>query len=197
MAIQVQCNCPICKNPLPAPVGDTCLICTNSYEFLWNPSPHSFGAEKLDDHSVIVRAEPLCLKPGRTYQSSFDAWGYENRKDLARFAISYGHSGQANFGSKDYEVRVAYIPEILGSGISAHQFTVGPTPCSGILLLSPNSILYGHPYPILDVWVQQKFGTVQKSCLACGCAVSFGHPMCSQCYASIAANDWRKLMVAK
>jgi len=62
--------------------------------------------------------------------------------------------------------------------------------CSGVCVVSPASMNYGHPFPVLDEWVEREFGKSSSMRRFCGGSTSFGQPICGDCYVD-KGGDWK------
>lgn len=185
-------TCPSCEAKHPAPFRSACPSCGFSVAHLAGQSLSDFQNGKWDKHTELLRGQNISLHSG-DYNASFDHVGSGSLGELVRFALSYGHESEvpANRGPHVNPVRIAYIPQVIGSGISAYTST--PIACSGVCIISPGSLEYGHAYPVLNQWVQEEFAGKSGQCAFCGTPTAFGHPICQKCYED-RDGDWTKLL---
>jgi hypothetical protein len=157
---------------------------------LGQPSPE--GEAKQLKHNQLLTSDSISLSGGE-FNASFDHYGFLSLPDLVRYTISYGHRATVSSprGRHNNQVIVAYVPDIIGSGVS--QYSSNYTPSSGVCIISPGSERWGHPFPVLDPWVQQQFSGMQGICVVCGSNTPFGHTLCLEHY-DILNGDWRKLL---
>jgi hypothetical protein len=113
--------------------------------------------------------------------------------DLLQFALTYGDrtTKPDSRWINNKLVIVAYTPEVIGSGSAIHYPSL--VPCSGVMLMSPNSQVYAHSFPVIDEWVQKTFPTQKSICRICGSETGFGVPVCNNCYLKNGW-DWQKLL---
>jgi hypothetical protein len=182
--------CPKCHQSCPAPFRP--CVCGFDVGHLDGTSLNSFQQKKLEKHSSLITAGSVTLAGG-DYNASFTFTGAMVLPDLVRFAIGYGEPATlpSVAGRAPSEVRVAYVPWIIGEGVSLYQ--PGTVACSGICIVSPQSMAYGHPYPVLDAWVQLRFGNGPSTCRLCGATTVFGETVCNACYDRL-GRDWRRLL---
>jgi hypothetical protein len=78
-----------------------------------------FQAEKWEKHSDLLRGRDIGLYGGM-FNASFDNYGDSSIEDLVRYTQSYGHRSKlpSRGGRYENDVAVAFIPEIMGSGVS-------------------------------------------------------------------------------
>jgi hypothetical protein len=97
-------------------------------------------------------------------------------------ALTYGDWATVPAGRGRYtnDVVIVFVPEVIGSGTSIFQ--AGPVPCSGVCLMSPASLDWGHSYPALASYVQETFGHLLSKCKLYGTATPFAVPVCDDCF---------------
>jgi hypothetical protein len=166
-------------------------VCGFSIDHLTGKVTSQLQTNKWKKHSELLHSSNVSLFKKR-WNASFTHNGIANVGELVRFTISYGERTTVKTRMHDTKLIFAYIPEIVGSGTSI--FTPGLVPCSGMCLLSPGSIDYGHPYPVLDEWVKHTFVYRRASnCRYCNQPTSFGEVICVNCYSS-RGGDWRNFI---
>jgi hypothetical protein len=172
----------------------TCPDCGFSLEHLAGKRLSGFQQEKREKHSDLLLGREIRLH-GTDYNASFDSYGDANLEDLVRFALSYGHRAKlpSKGGRAENEVVLAFIPEVIGSGVSKYDISYDPVPCSGVGILSPASETYGHGFPTLDAWVNEVFTQEKGFCVGCGAPTAFGHSICYECYAG-KGGDWKNFV---
>ncbi|MGH3639636.1 MAG: hypothetical protein ACRDUX_11495 [Mycobacterium sp.] len=129
---------------------------------------------------------------GGTVNASFDLRGLAKLSDLVRFTLMFGD--RATLPSRRYAnpAIFAYIPEPIGAGTVLHQ--VGTIACSGICVVSPQSIEFRHAFPVVAEWVDQKYGhDPGGGCRLCSAPTAFAQPVCGRCYNDI-GGDWSRLV---
>lgn len=183
-------RCPQCDGVLPSPFRPPCPSCGFSVDHLTGKSlsQSQFQQTKWNKHNELLYGSGISLHGGN-WNASFTNNGNAALDELVRFTISYGDSG--TIGPRQHPLRFAYIPEIIGSG--TRITTIGTVACSGVCIVSPGSVNYGHGYPVMDDWVQKNFSGMKSSCRLCSRPTSFGEVICSDCYDSNGA-DWRKFI---
>ncbi len=184
--------CPNCNTPVLSPFLIKCPYCAFDLTHLvGNLSPQ--GQNKRIKHTELLTSGTIQLHKGE-YNASFDHYGLQNLEELVRYALSYGHHATVKSprGNHQNPVIVAYIPEIIGSGVS--RYSADYLPASGICIISPSSVQWGHPYPMLDGWAQKEFNGLVGSCFRCGAVTPFGQTVCTKCYGEIGSN-WKSLLV--
>jgi len=184
-------TCPKCNTTLVAPFLVACPACGFTLgHLLGQPSPE--GEAKQLKHNELLTSGSISLYGGEL-NASFDYYGFLSLPDLVRYTVSYGHHATVPSprGHHHNPVVVAYVPEIIGSGVS--RYSTDYNPCSGLCIISPGSERWGHPFPVLEQWVQQQFPGVQGTCAVCGANTPFGHTLCHEHYANL-TGDWRKLL---
>lgn len=185
-----KCHAPMstqlirCPNPL----------CGCDYGYIANPISAE-AIEKKDKHEELVTFGTLSFGdgPGK-FNASFDFNGVASKDKLVRFALAFGHRTRISSGPGRIpsDVVLAYVPEIIGSGVS--KFWSGNLACSGICVISPASEQWAHPFPAMDSWVRSKNPGRAWKCTTCPNPVPFGHAFCSDCYARH-GSDWRTFLV--
>lgn len=194
MSEPIPCFCIKCLAKLYVPFPEVCPYCGFSLEHLSDKKLSGFQKLKKDKHSDLLFGRKIQLY-GSPYNASFDSYGDANLEDLIRFTISYGHRTKlpSKGGRHENEIVVAFIPEIIGSGVSIYDVTYAPVTCSGVAIISPTSEIYGHGFPVLDDWVHDRFKTEKGQCVSCGVQTAFGHSFCHKCYEA-RGQDWRKFL---
>lgn len=183
--------CPNCRSWLSGPFT-ICPHCGFSFSHL--VAPTSTEAQgKMADHTQLFTRGTVSLGKKPEFNASFDYYGVTNLTDLVRFTITYGHRAQVSSGPGRLpsDVIAAFVPEIIGSGVS--RYSTDYQPCSGLCIVSPASTKWGHPFPVLDTWVSSKFSGQFGTCYRCGSTTPFAQSICSRCYSEI-GNDWRKCL---
>ncbi len=183
--------CPKCHNIVTAPFPIECPLCGFSLEHLIGfPSPDTI--KKRDKHTELLTKGSISLHGGE-FNASFDYYGLLSLPDLVRYTVSYGHRSElpSVHGGHQNPIIVAYLPEIIGSGISQYNKHYGA--CSGVCIISPGSERWGHPYPVLDEWVQNQCSTKIGKCFLCDLPTPFGHTICAGCYEKV-GSDWRTFL---
>ena len=183
-------KCPECENIFSTPYTSPCRICGFSTDHLTGKLTSHFQKIKWKEHTELLHGSGVSLF-GKNWNASFTHNGIANVEELVRFTVSFGEvTSIKSSRGQDNKILFSYIPEIVGSGTNI--FNPGLVPCSGVCIVSPDSINYGHPYPVLDEWVKLRFVYQrQSSCRFCGRNTSFGEVICINCYNSH-GNDWRK-----
>jgi hypothetical protein len=194
MSESIHCLCVGCRRKLDAPFPEVCPHCGFSIEHLAGKKLSDFQKQKKDKHSDLLLGREIQLH-GSNYNASFDNYGDASLEDLMRFTMSYGHHARLprKGGRPENEIVVAFIPDIIGSGVSIYDVTYAPVACSGVAIISPASETYGHGFPALDDWVRDNFKTENGSCVSCRTQTTFGHPLCHKCYESKGL-DWRNFL---
>lgn len=175
--------CPKCGNSISGVFPNQCPYCDFNLDALAGKGTTSFQVLKWQKHSDLLQGQNIQLGPGEVYNASFNYNGYAKLDDIVRFTITYGDrvTLPAAHGKYQNPVIISYIPEQLGAGTAIHF--PGTVPCSGICLVSPQSDIYAHSYPVIDQWVQETFPGASSDCRICGASTAFGQPICEKCYA--------------
>lgn len=189
--MQQNATCPDCRNPVRLPFPSQCPHCDFNIAGLAGRGTSAFQARKYTQHTDILFGRNIELY-GKQYNASFDYNGSASLDDLVRFTLSYGDRATIQPANRPFstEYIVAYVPEVIGSGTSI--IDAGPTPCSGVALISPASEEFSHSFPVIDTFVESTFGNRSGSCKSCGTPVGFGFPFCQACYFNI--GDWHTLL---
>jgi hypothetical protein len=176
---------------MAAPFALACPSCGFTLAHLIGSSSPETQSKK-DKHTELLTVGSISLHKGE-FNASFDYYGFLSLPDLVRYTVSYGHHSTVPSprGDQDNPVIVAYVPEVIGSGIS--RYNTDYMPCSGICIISPGSERWGHPYPILDQWTKKQFTNALGVCFLCATPTPFGHTLCSACYAK-QGSDWRRFL---
>lgn len=183
--------CPQCGAHLNGPFNG-CGACGYSFGHLVTPtSPEA--QNKMADHTQLLTRGTISLGGKPECNASFDYYGVANLTDLVRFTITYGHRTQVSSGPgrAPSNVIAAFIPEIIGSGVT--RYTTDYQPCSGMLLISPASTKWGHPFPMLEQWATSKFSGQAATCFRCNNPTPFAQPVCPKCYGEL-GQDWRNCL---
>ncbi len=194
MSNSIFCLCVQCQLKVEAPFPEKCPHCGFGLDHLEGKNLSDFQKQKKEKHDDLLFGRKIQLQ-GSDYNASFDSYGDANLTDLLRFTLSYGHPAKlpSKGGRHQNDIVLAFIPEIVGSGISIYDLGYDPVPCSGIAVISPASQEYGHGFPVLDDWVHQTFKNEKGHCVSCGESTSFGHSLCQKCYLE-KGSDWRKFL---
>ncbi len=182
-------ECPSCSGWHPAPFTGTCPSCGFNASHLSGTHLTDFQQRKYEKHTVLLTGSNIPLGPGQSYNASFDHSGDALLGDLVRFAVTYGDKGYVDsvHGGHKVQVRAAFVPEIIGTGTS--YCSSGGIACSGVCLIAPQSFQWGHPIPMLDEWVAERFRGVEGTCASCGTNTPFGTAFCESCLGDI-GYDW-------
>lgn len=187
-------QCYSCGVVSATPVKYPCKACGADLSHLDGTALGQWQQKKWGDHTTLLTGSYIPLK-GKEFNCSFDVVGYSKIPDIVEYTLNYGdkltlpstHGGYIN------DVYVAFIPVIIGSGVSKHYTNLGPQPVSGCCVISPNSLQYGHPFPMLYDWVVDKFPGITSKCRLCSKQTHLGLSVCWECYGKI-GNDWKKLL---
>jgi hypothetical protein len=175
------------------PIHFPCPSCNFDIEHLDGKNLSQWQQRKWFEHTELLHGSNVNLH-GKDWNCSFDIVGYTNIHDIVIYTINYGHKTiLPNQSGKIQNVVIfSFIPEIIGAGLSPYC-TSGAQPCSGCCIISPQSINYGHPFPILYDWVTNNFSAESTFCKICGIPTSLGITVCSNCYAEN-LHDWTNLL---
>jgi hypothetical protein len=189
----ITTSCPKCRNSISGPFPDQCPYCTFNLSALVGQGTTSYQVTKWNKHSDLLQGRNIQLSSGEIYNASFDFNGYAKLDDIVRFTITYGDRTTlpAPHGGYENPVIISYIPEQLGAGTAIHF--PGTVPCSGICLVSPQSDIYAHSFPVIDEWTQVTFPGASSSCRFCNSSTAFGQPICEKCYAE-RGSDWKNFL---
>jgi hypothetical protein len=184
-------RCPGCGNEFPSPFRSPCATCGFDIGHLSGKSLSDFQKRKWDKHTELLTGNSISLYGG-AFNASFDHNGTAKLDDLLRFTLGFGEMASLPArGSRSNDIRIAFIPETIGSGTSI--YAQGLMACSGICVVSPASLQFGHPFPVLDNWVNQTFLGQASTCRFCGTSTSFGVPFCPGCFARN-GGDWTRFL---
>ncbi len=180
----IHVRCPRCERVSTGPFGHSCqgAGCGFTIDDLSGQSTQQWIISKDQQHRELLSTGRVSLF-NKKYNASFDYNGVAKLTDLVRFAITYGSRTTIPrcHGTETTAVILAFVPEIIGSGLSIYD--KGLLPCSGVVLMSAGSYGHGHSYPALQRYVTQEFGSLKDVCKACGNAqTDFGQPFCPRCY---------------
>jgi hypothetical protein len=186
-------TCPRCKRQFPGPFGYTCPdpACGFNLDDLTGQSTKQWIVRKDQKHRELLTSGTVTLFGD--YNASFDYNGDAKLTDLVRFTLTFGDWAKVPAGRGRFtnDVIISFVPEVIGSGTSIFQ--PGLVPCSGVCLMSPGSLNWGHSYPALDSYVQNIFGHLPSRCKLCGAATGFAMPVCDACYRKNSF-DWLALL---
>ena len=181
--MEIYYNCPSCGKEFLAPFSGCCSNCGFSIDHLTGKCLSDFGRGKALKHTEPPKGTPISLEDGQ-YNAFFNYNGEAKLEYLVKFAISYGDRDilpPASGRRHENPIIVSYIPEIIGSGTSIYNRNL--LPCSGICVISPHSYEHGHPFPVIDNWVNEKYSCKITKCKFCGEEdTGFGQPFCVKCY---------------
>ena len=185
-------RCPQCNNWIEGIFPQQCPYCSLNINTLSGSATSNFSQNKWHEHSTLLSGSTVPLF-GKTFNASFDFNGVEKLTDLIQFALTYGERTTIldSRGINNNQVILAYYPEVIGSGSAIHYPSL--VPCSGVLLMSPNSQEYAHSFPVIDEWVQNNFPSMKSKCNICGCETGFGVAVCNECYEKYGCG-WQKLL---
>lgn len=184
--------CPKCKNERHAPFKGHCAVCDFNIDHLSGKRLSDFQTSKYLKHTQLLHGSTITLTDS-DYNASFDHNGDAKLEQLIQFTISYGKWAEIPSRSGQYTnpVIVSYVPEIIGAGTSIYEKDT--LLCSGICIMSPQSYQFGHPFPVLDEWVNKNFNTFASTCSFCRKPTQFGQPFCHKCYQDRGSN-WLNLI---
>ena len=189
--MEYQYTCPSCSTILYQPF-DGCPACGFTTDHLVHPiSPEA--KKKMLDHTQLLVRDTVELGGRPAFNASFDYYGHANLDELVRYTVTFGHRTEVSSGPgrQPCSVIAAYIPEVIGSGIS--RYSEDYMPCSGVCIISPTSAKWGHPFPMLDQFVDSKMGSESSVCFRCGSTTPVAHPVCINCYGEL-GNDWKSCL---
>lgn len=185
-------SCYNCGHTSGSPISYPCSNCGIDVSHLDGTSLSTWNQRKWSEHTSLLTGAYIPLH-GKEWNCSFDLVGYSKISKIVEYTLNYGqwfslpHRGNTN------PVCLTFIPEIIGSGVSTHYATLDSQPVSGCCIISPKSLQYGHPFPVLYDWVSTTFAGQSSSCRLCGTATQVGLTVCWNCY-SKNDNDWTKLL---
>jgi len=184
--------CPQCNISVEGIFPTQCPNCSLNINTLSGSATSDYSQKKWNEHTTLLSGSTVPLF-GKTFNASFDYNGVAKIPDLIQFGLTYGDrtTMPGSRGGNNNLVIVAYTPEIIGSGSAIHYPNL--VPCSGIVIMSPNSKNHVHSFPAIDEWVQQKFSNLKSFCKNCGVEIGFGVPVCNDCYRKY-DSDWQKLL---
>jgi hypothetical protein len=188
----INSKCPQCSSVIPGAFPQQCPYCSFNIDALAGKGTTDFQRIKWNKHTDLLQGRDIQLY-GQKFNTSFDYSGSALLADIVRFAITMGDRAmvKAPRGTQQNQAIICYIPDRIGAGTAIYDH--GTVACSGICLISPNSPDWGHSFPVLDDWVQQKFAGYKSSCKLCATETAFGQPICAQCYREIGEN-WKILL---
>jgi ribosomal protein L37E len=190
----MEFSCYSCGQQSQEPINYPCSACGVDISHLDGTALSSWQRKKWKEHTSLVTGSYIPLK-GKDWNCSFDIVGYSKIPQIVEFTLNYGQwfSLPSTHGGHTNDVCITFIPEIIGSGVSKHYTTLGPMPVSGCCVISPDSMQYGHPFPVLYDWVNIKFGGASSVCRLCGTETPVGLSVCWDCY-DRNGNDWTRLL---
>ena len=183
-------TCPACSGMVAIPFPSACPLCFSTFDGIMGKGTSSFQIKNNQEHRDLLYGRDIALYKGKTYNASFDFFGEAMLTNLVRLGLSFGHRATipSVHGGHLTPVIVSYTPQIIGSGTSQYT-SAGPLGCSGLLLMSPGSLIHSHSFPVLDDYVNRTFAGIPAFCTLCGKATGFGHGLCADCYAA-RDNNW-------
>lgn len=187
-------KCFNCSYTSSSPFHYPCPSCRISLDHLDRTTESGPQRSKWDEHLDLIYGRSISLY-GKDCNCSYDSIGYAKIRHIVEFTAHYGQKLRlpANRGPHINDVLVAFIPEIIGSGISNHYPTLDNHPSSGCCIISPLSITYGHSFPVLYDWIIQKWPSTTYLCKKCNKPTHIGLPFCSECYSKY-GGDWTKFL---
>lgn len=187
-------SCFYCGFSSSTPVRYPCPGCELSLDHLDGNQNSPFQTRKWHEHTELVTGNTVGLH-GKDWNCSFDSTGYRKISSIVEYTVNYGQTLQlsSNRGNHINDVRLAFIPEIIGSGISTHYATLSNQTCSGCCVISPRSIRFGHTFPVLYDWVSQTWQGSQTNCRRCNKSTHVGLTICWECYQEL-GSDWTQLL---
>lgn len=193
---RMKFTCFHCGEKSKTPIRFPCPTCRKGIDHLDGTTPSISFIKKYKEHTDLIGGSGINLY-GKTMNCSFDHIGVAKLSDLVEFTMNFGHEATvlSLHGGHPTPVRVAYIPQVFGRGAKkSDPYTlISGIPCSGCCVMSPCSIIYGHPFPVITEWVSDKFATSSGNCSVCGVVTSFGMGVCGRCYSSH-GYDWQSML---
>ena len=192
--MKITFQCPKCAVSLKGAFNPPCPSCGFTLDHLTGKRLSGFQTQKWHKHRELLSGANISLHGG-DWNASFTHNGDAALEELVRFTITFGDAEFVTSarGNHQNPVLLAYVPEVIGSGSAITA--PGMVPCSGVCIISPHSLDYGHPYPAMDDWIHATFPTRQQSlCKICGQQTAFAEVICGDCYANHAGSDWRNLL---
>ncbi len=179
-------QCPQCNGWVDGIFPTQCPFCSLNINTLSGSATSNFANNKWQQHTTLLSGTTVPLF-GKTFNASFDYNGLAKLTDLLQFALTYGDRTTIpdSRGINNNLIIVAYTPEVIGSGSAIHYPAL--VPCSGVMVMSPNSQIYAHSFPVIDEWVQNTIPIQTSFCRICASETGFGVPVCNNCYIE---NDW-------
>jgi hypothetical protein len=185
-------QCFSCGFTSTRPITYPCQVCGQGIEHLDGTSLSAWNKSHWKQHTSLLTGSAIPLE-GKEYQGSFDTVGYSKMSKLVEFTLNYGQWFTVKNRGHTNHVCLSFVPEIIGSGVSIYLPPNEIQPASGFCLMSPQSKKHGHPYPVLDDWVSQKFSGIQGHCRLCGKSTQAGRTICLKCFAEN-ENDWMRFL---
>ncbi len=187
-------TCFHCGHSSSSPITYPCSNCGANLNHLNGQSFSNFQRNKWNEHTDLIQGYQQVQLYDKNWNCSFDTTGTSKINDIVKFTINYGQklSLQSNRGNHVNEAYLSFIPEIIGQGTSSQYTTLSTVTCSGCCIISPQSINYGHPFPVLIDWVKQTWSSESSQCYKCGKKTHVGLQICGECYQKI--GNWEKLL---
>ena len=185
-------TCFKCKHNSTSPINYPCSNCGMDISHLDGTNLSEWNRKKLPEHTSLLSGSCVPLN-GKDWNCSFDIEGYSKITEIVEFTLNYGQWFNYEFRNHINQVCLTFIPEIIGAGVSTHYATLDAHPVSGCCIISPKSVSFGHPFPVLKDWVATQFGGQSSICKICGNTTDLGITVCWSCYANY-NNDWTKLL---
>ena len=181
-------TCPKCNGEIEGIFKLKCPICGFSIEHLVGIETNEFLNSKWNKHGLQDGIKKIPL--GNGPNAYFNFFGIANIIDLVRYTISFGDSGKLPYRKGYNEVKFCYFPQSIGDGYMTADNSL--IPCSGLMIISPKSLIYGHSFPVISEWENARFGNIKGHCIRCDSETSFGQTICSNCYKN--GFNWREIV---
>ena len=185
-------SCYNCGKTSPSPIHYPCSTCGVDVSHLDGTSLSTWNQRKWGHHTALLSGSYIPLH-GKDWNCSFDIVGYSKIPKIVEYTLNYGQEFTLTHRGHTNSVYLTFIPEIIGSGVSKHYATLDSHPVSGCCIISPKSVQYGHPFPILHDWVTNTFAGQTSQCRLCSEPTQLGITVCWRCYGQH-GNDWTKLL---
>ena len=188
----IQTHCPRCGAVVAGVFPSSCPHCPFTIDAIAGRGTSQFQRINWGQHSDILAGRGIQLY-NKSMNASFDFRGHAVLDDLVRFTLTFGdRASLLTRGGRANPIMVSFIPEPIGAGTVLYQ--AGTIACSGICIISPQSVQYSHSFPVLGLWVEQKFSQLPGlGCRICSSPTAFAQPVCARCYATI-GGDWMRLL---
>ena len=189
----MESECPNCHSTSKGVFPVRCPNCDFNIDGLVGRSTSSFQEKKWKEHTQLLYGDTIDLHE-KEFNASFDYKGIAHIDELIRFTITFGDKATIldARGIHSNQIILSYFPEPIGRGTAIHYHQL--VPCSGLMVISPQSEEYAHAFPVLDEWVHDKFQNGKSHCRLCKRETDFGQPICSDCYTR-RSMDWEALML--